>query len=55
MEHCPHCGGELMIFAAILEQPVIEKFLTRLGLRQGHRLGRRRVATRCKRSDAAQL
>ncbi len=32
MEHCPNCGGELMIIAAILEQPVIEKILTHLGL-----------------------
>ena len=32
MEHCPNCGGELRIIAAILEQPVIEKILTHLGL-----------------------
>ena len=32
LEHCPHCGGELKIIAAILEQPVIEKILTHLGL-----------------------
>jgi hypothetical protein len=25
LEHCPNCGGELRIIAAILEQPVIEK------------------------------
>ena len=31
MEHCPNCGGELKIIAAILEQPVIEKILTHLG------------------------
>ena len=30
MEHCPNCGGELKIIAAILEQPVIEKILTHL-------------------------
>ena len=30
--HCPNCGGELKIIAAILEQPVIEKILTHLGL-----------------------
>jgi hypothetical protein len=24
MQHRPNCGGELMIIAAILEQPVIE-------------------------------
>ena len=31
--HCPNCGaGELKIIAAILERPVIEKFLTHLGL-----------------------
>ena len=32
MEHCPNCGGELKIIAAILEQPVIEKILMHLGL-----------------------
>lgn len=32
MEHCPNCGGELKIIAAILEQPVIEEILTHLGL-----------------------
>ena len=32
MQHRPNCGGELMIIAAILEQPVIEKVLTHLGL-----------------------
>ena len=32
VEHCPNCGGELKIIAAILEQPVIEKIGTRLGL-----------------------
>ena len=32
MEDCPNCGGELKIIAAILEQPVIEKILTHLGL-----------------------
>ena len=32
MEHYPNCGGELKIIAAILEQPVIEKILTHLGL-----------------------
>ena len=32
MAHCPKCGGELKIIAAILEQPVVEKNLTRLGL-----------------------
>lgn len=32
LEHCPHCGGELKIIAAILEQPVIEKIPTHLGL-----------------------
>ena len=33
LEHCPNCGGELKIIAAILEAPVIEKILTHLGLR----------------------
>jgi hypothetical protein len=32
LEHCPNCGGELKIIAATLEQAVIEKFLTHLGL-----------------------
>ncbi len=32
LEHCPNCGGELKIIAAILEQPVIEKILTHLAL-----------------------
>jgi ABC-type protease/lipase transport system fused ATPase/permease subunit len=32
LEHCPNCGGELKIIAAILEQPVIEKILMPLGL-----------------------
>jgi hypothetical protein len=32
MAHCPACGGELKIIAAILEQPVIEKILMHLGL-----------------------
>jgi hypothetical protein len=32
MEHCPSCGGELKIIAAILEAPVIERILTHLGL-----------------------
>ena len=32
MEHCPNCGGQLKIIAAILEAPVIERILTHLGL-----------------------
>jgi hypothetical protein len=33
MQHCPNCGaGELKIIAAILERPLIEKFLAHLGL-----------------------
>ena len=32
LEHCPNCGGELKIIAAILEQPVIEKILSHMGL-----------------------
>ena len=32
MEHCPNCGGQLKNIAANLEQPVIEKILTHLGL-----------------------
>ena len=30
LEHCPNCGGELKIIAAILEAPVIERILTHL-------------------------
>jgi len=32
MAHCPNCGGHLKIIAAIMEQPVIEKIPTHLGL-----------------------
>jgi hypothetical protein len=32
LEHCPNCGGELKIIAAILQAPVIKKILTHLGL-----------------------
>ena len=32
LQRCPNSGGELKIIAAILEQPVIEKILTHLGL-----------------------
>jgi len=32
LEHCPNCGGQLKVIAAIMEQPVIEKILTHLGL-----------------------
>ncbi len=32
LEHCPNCGGELKIIVATLEQPVIEKIPTQLGL-----------------------
>ena len=32
LAHCPSCGGELKIIAAILESPVIEKILMHLGL-----------------------
>jgi hypothetical protein len=31
-EHCPNCGDNLKIMAAILEQLVIEKSFTHLGL-----------------------
>jgi hypothetical protein len=30
LEHCPNCGGELKVIAAILERPAIEKILTHL-------------------------
>ena len=32
IQHCPNCGGELKIIAAILERPAIEKVLAHLGL-----------------------
>jgi hypothetical protein len=32
LDHCRNCGGGLEIIAAILEQPVIEKIRTHLGL-----------------------
>ncbi len=32
MTHCPNCGGELTIIVATLEQPVIDKVLSHLGL-----------------------
>ncbi len=32
LEHCPHCGGPLMIIAAIEHPPVIAKILAHLGL-----------------------
>ena len=32
LQHCPSCAVQLKIIAAILEQPVIEKILTHLGL-----------------------
>jgi hypothetical protein len=35
LEHCPNCGGELKIIAAILQTPVIEKILTHLVGLQG--------------------
>ena len=32
LEHCPNCGGELKIIAAMLETPVIECILNHLEL-----------------------
>jgi hypothetical protein len=32
VEHCPHCGGNLKIIAAIEEPGVIAKILAHLGL-----------------------
>ena len=32
IEHCPQCGGNLKIIAAIEEPAVIERILTHLGL-----------------------
>ena len=54
LEHCPNCGGELKIIAAILEAPVIERILTLLGLQARRRRGRRGAERRCcKRPDRA--
>jgi len=44
LEHCPNCGGQLEIISAIMEQPVIEKTLTHLGLQAD--CGRRRAPAR---------
>ena len=51
LEHCPNCGGELKIIAAILEAPVVEKILTHLGLQAVRRHGYQRVGRRCKRPE----
>ena len=60
LEHCPNCGGQLKIIAAIREQPLIEKILTHLGLqadcgrvtalarRPGRRHARPPVSRSCK-------
>ena len=32
LEHCPNCGGALMIIAAIEDPPVIARLLAHLGL-----------------------
>ena len=32
LEHCPNCGGDLKIIAAILDAPMIERILNHLGL-----------------------
>jgi hypothetical protein len=32
LEHCPNCGGELKVIAAILERPAIEKIPNHLAL-----------------------
>jgi len=32
LEHCPRCGGDLKIIAAIEEPALIAKILTHLGL-----------------------
>ena len=54
LEHCPNCGGKLNIIAAVLEQPVIEKILTHLGLQARAPPPARLAARRCKRPEAAQ-
>ena len=32
IEHCPHCGGQLKLIAAIEEPAAIARILTHLGL-----------------------
>jgi len=32
LEHCPNCGGQLKIIAAILAASVIQRILTHMGL-----------------------
>jgi hypothetical protein len=32
LTHCPHCGGQLRIIAAIMQRQAIEKILNHLGL-----------------------
>ncbi|WP_292992993.1 hypothetical protein [Nitrosomonas sp.] len=32
IEHCPHCGGNMKIIAAILERTAITKILNHFGL-----------------------
>jgi hypothetical protein len=51
LEHCPNCGGELKIIAAILEQPVIEKILTDLSLQALRRHAHLRVKGPCRRPE----
>ena len=51
LEHCPNCGGELKVIAAILEQPVIERILTHLGLQPTRSRSPPPVGRRCKRPD----
>jgi len=54
LEHCLNCGGQLKIIAAILEQSVIEKILTHLGLQArgpGRRHARPPVSRSCKQPE----
>ena len=51
LEHCPNCGGELKIIAAIVEEPIIEKILTHLRLQPGRPRARQPVGRSCKRPD----
>ena len=48
LEHCPNCGGELKIIAAILEAPVIEKIPTHWDGSPVHRPENQPVARRWK-------
>ena len=57
LEHCPQCGGELKIIAAIEEPAVIVRILTHLGLpaRAPPRAPRSREAVKVRRSEVIRV